>query len=140
MEETRIYNYFFQFSEFHSYLEARKFRGEGIHFDSGTLGEVSKKPPTLSAFLDPKKGLILQLKSNKALERICTDWSDHSWERKEDLFVWKISPTEQIYFQALDKNRIHTHWKSATDIIFSGTIEVGTKSFFQKILNFFRRN
>ncbi|TGN01972.1 hypothetical protein [Leptospira dzoumogneensis] len=139
MEETRIYNYYFQFSEFQSYLEGRRFQGEGIHFDSGSP-QVSTKPPTLFAFLDPKKGLILQLRSGKTIEKVCTDWTDYSWERKEDLFVWNVSPTEQIYFQALDKNRIHIHWKSSTDIIFSGTIEVRAKSFFQKILGLFRRN
>lgn len=139
MEETRIYNYYFQFLEFQSYLEGRRFQGEGIHFDSGAP-EGSTKPPILSAFLDPKKGFILQLKSSKTLERICTDWTDHSWTRKEDLFVWNISPTEQIYFQALDRNRIHIHWKSSSDIIFSGTIEESKKSFIQKILSFFTRN
>ncbi|TGL29792.1 hypothetical protein EHQ52_17620 [Leptospira koniambonensis] len=139
MEETRIYNYFFQFSEFQYYLEGRRFKGEGIHFDSGSPQD-SAKPPILSAFLDPKKGFILQLRSSKTIEKICTDWTDNFWERKEDLFVWNVSPTEQIYFQALDRNRIHIHWKSSTDIIFSGTIEVGTKSFFQKILGLFGKN
>lgn len=139
MEETRIYNYFFQFSEFQSYLEGKRFQGEGIHFDSGS-SERSVKPPILSAFLDPKKGFILQLKAGKTLERICTDWTDNFWTRKEDLFVWNVSPTEQIYFQALDRNRIHIHWKSSNDILFSGTIEVGTKSLFQKILSPFIRN
>ncbi|TGK43861.1 hypothetical protein [Leptospira andrefontaineae] len=139
MEETRIYNYYFHFSEFQSYLEGRRFQGEGIHFDSGAP-EGSSKPPILAAYLDPKKGFILQLRSGKNLERICIDWTDNSWTRKEDLFVWNVSPTEQIYFQALDRNRIHTHWKSSTDIIFSGTIEEGKKSFLQKILGSFRRN
>ncbi|TGM94527.1 hypothetical protein [Leptospira licerasiae] len=139
MEETRIYNYYFQFAEFRSYLEGRRFQGEGIHFDSGSP-EGSAKPPILSAFLDPKKGFILQLRSGKILERICTDWTDRSWTRKEDLFVWNVSPTEQIYFQALDINRLHIHWKSSTDIIFSGTIEVGKKSFLQKILGSFSGN
>ncbi|PJZ50130.1 hypothetical protein [Leptospira saintgironsiae] len=139
MEETRIYNYYFQFSEFQSYLEGRRFQGEGIHFDSGSP-QGSTKPPILSAFLDPKKGFILKLRSSKTIERVCTDWTDTSWERKEDLFVWNLSPTEQIYFQALDRNRIHIHWKSSTDIIFSGTIDIKAKSFLQKILGFFRRN
>ncbi|WP_108927530.1 hypothetical protein [Leptospira johnsonii] len=139
MEETRIYNYYFQFSEFQSYLEGRRFQGTGIHFDSGAP-EGFAKPPILSAFLDPKKGLILQLRSSKTLEKICTDWTDNSWSRKEDLFIWNVSPTEQIYFQALDSNRIHIHWKSSSDIIFSGTIELGKKSLVQIILNLFTRN
>ncbi|PKA15364.1 hypothetical protein [Leptospira haakeii] len=139
MEETRIYNYYFQFSEFQSYLEGRKFQGEGIQFDSGSP-QGSNKPPILFAFLDPKKGFVLQLRSGKNLERICNDWTDSAWERKEDLFVWNVNPTEQIYFQALDRDRIHIHWKSSTDIIFSGTIEVRVKSFFQKILGPFSRN
>lgn len=116
-------------------MEGRIFQGEGIHFDSGSLGD-SQKPTKLFLEFDPKKGLRLRLKSEKNLELVSSEFSDNFWTRKEDLFIWKPNSKEEIYFQAMDRNRLHIHWKSSSEIYFSGTIGIRPKSILEKIFGF----
>ncbi|TGK00616.1 hypothetical protein EHO59_11735 [Leptospira semungkisensis] len=133
MEENRIYNYFFSFEEFQAYLEGKHFLGLGI--SSQQDANPSKANiPKVSLRYDPKKGLLLKTLGEKEPKLLqANEWSDSVWERKEDLFEWKPNETDLVYFQALDRNRLHLHWKSNLEIPFSGILDSKKKGLWARL-------
>ncbi|TGK05577.1 hypothetical protein EHQ53_18335 [Leptospira langatensis] len=133
MEENRIYNYFYTFEEFQVYLEGKQFVGLGIssHPDPNF---TPTNAPKISLRYDLKKGLLLKDLGEKEPKLLsCNTWSDDTWNRKEDLFEWKPNEKDQVYFQALDRNRLHMHWKSDLDIPFSGILHAKKKGFLARL-------
>lgn len=131
MQETRIYNYFFHFEEFHSYLQGKKFEGTGI----SSFSDPEKSGNSAKAVLsfDAQKGLVLKLSPIRE-NRGASEYVESDWVRKEDWFVWQPAPGEEVSFQALDAARLHLHWKSQQDILFSGTLDSRKESFGSRIL------
>ncbi len=139
MEENRIYNYFFSFEEFGSYLEEKRFFGRGISsYSNANLGGGDSSKVSLS--YNSKKGLLLKfLEGKNDLTRETSDWNDADWVRKEDWFVWTPQSGEEVSIQALDHARLHLYWKSQHEILFSGIIDSNRKSFFQTLLGPIRK-
>ncbi|TGK17488.1 hypothetical protein EHO61_13995 [Leptospira fluminis] len=132
---SSIYNYFLDFSEFESYLKGRPFFGSGI---SAIPAFDSKTSDSAEATMEwsTKRGFRLELKHTEKVH-LRKEWKETEWERKEDLFRFFPNPSEEIFFQALDKNRFHVLWKSERGIVFSGTLSRKNASLLHRIFAFF---
>ncbi|PNV74942.1 hypothetical protein BES34_011350 [Leptospira inadai serovar Lyme] len=118
-----IYNYFLSLQEFEDYLGGSRFSGKGIAA-LPVFSDSKQIFPTAYCEWSSKNGFSLKVNSSEssaAHDRV--GWNESDWERKEDLFRFAPNDKEEVFFQALDKNRMHILWKSDRGIVFSGTVE-----------------
>ncbi|EPG75970.1 hypothetical protein LEP1GSC058_0535 [Leptospira fainei serovar Hurstbridge str. BUT 6] len=120
---SSIYNYFLSFQEFEGYLGGSRFSGKGITA-MPVFSDSRQTIPTAHFEWSTKKGFSLNVNSSEfSSVHDREGWNESDWERKEDLFRFTPNDKEEVFFQALDRNRMHMLWKSDRGIVFSGTLE-----------------